>query len=97
MSKKFKNIDEFFNNKDRDKSKCLNIIDKDFISEKASNISPEIITSYLCEQGFSSMIYVKNKYTSTLKDLDNRMLLKLSNIQPNFNKLCSTIQSQPSH
>ena len=46
MSKKFKNIDEFFNNKDRDKSKCLNIIDKDFISEKASNISPEIITSY---------------------------------------------------
>ena len=41
MSKKFKNIDEFFNNKDRDKSKCLNIIDKDFISEKASNISPE--------------------------------------------------------
>jgi len=43
------------------------------------------------------MIYVKNKYTSTLKDLDNRMRLKLSNIQPNFNKLCSTIQSQPSH
>ena len=41
MSKKFKNIDEFFNNKDRDKSKCLNIIDNDFICEKASNISPE--------------------------------------------------------
>ena len=40
MSKKFKNIDEFFNNKDRDKSKCLKFIDNDFICEKASNISP---------------------------------------------------------
>ena len=41
MSKKFKNINEFFNNQGRDKSKCLNIIDNDFINETASNISPE--------------------------------------------------------
>jgi hypothetical protein len=67
------------------------------LSDRALKFVMPFITSYLCEQGFSSMIYVKNKYTSTLKDLDNRMRLKLSNIQPNFNKLCSTIQSQPSH
>ena len=41
MSKKFKNINEIFNNQGRDKSKCLYIIDNDFINETASNISPE--------------------------------------------------------
>ena len=41
MSKKFKNIKEFFKNQEIDKSKCLNIIDNDFINETASNISPE--------------------------------------------------------
>ena len=41
MSKKFKNIKEFFNNQGKDKSKCLNIIDNDFINETVSNISPE--------------------------------------------------------
>ena len=55
------------------------------------------VTSYLCEQGFSSMLYVKNKYTSQLKDLDNRLRLKLTNIEPDFMKLCSLIQSHPSH
>ena len=67
------------------------------LSDRALKFLLPFITSYLCEQGFSSMIYVKNKYTSTLKDLDNRLRLKLTNIQPNFNKLCSSIQSQPSH
>ena len=50
----------------------------------------------LCEQGFSSMLYVKNKYTSQMKDLDNRLRLKLTNIEPDFAKLCSSLQSQPS-
>ena len=36
----------------------------------------------LCEQGFSSMLYVKNKYTSQMKDLDNRLRLKLTNSEP---------------
>ena len=35
MSKKFKNINEFFNNQGRDKSKCLNIIDNDFINKNS--------------------------------------------------------------
>jgi hypothetical protein len=55
------------------------------------------ITSYHCEQGFSSMLYVKNKYTSQLKDLDDRLCLKLTNIEHYFTKLCSSIQSQPSY
>ena len=51
----------------------------------------------LCEQDFSSMLYVKNKYTSQMKDLDNRLRLKLTKIEPDFAKLCSSLQSQPSH
>ena len=67
------------------------------LSDRALKFIMPFITSYLCEQGFSSMLYVKNKYTSQLKDLDNRLRLKLTNIEPDFTKLCSSIQSQPSH
>ena len=39
----------------------------------------------------------KKKFTSQMKDLDNRLRLKLTNIEPDFAKLCSSLQSQPSH
>jgi zinc finger BED domain-containing protein 5/7/8/9 len=42
------------------------------LSDRALKFIMPFVTSYLCEQGFSSMLYVKNKYTSQLKDLDNR-------------------------
>ena len=67
------------------------------LSDRALKFIMPFVTSYLCEQGFSSMLYVKNKYTSKLKDLDNRLRLKLTNIEPDFEKLCSSIQFQPSH
>ena len=67
------------------------------LSDRALKFIMPFVTSYLCEQGFSSMLYVKNKYTSQLKDLDNRLRLKLTNIEPDFMKLCSSIQSHPSH
>jgi len=67
------------------------------LSDRALNFIMPFVTSYLCEQGFSSMLYVKNKYTSQLKDLDNRLRLKLTNIEPDFAKLCLSIQSHPSH
>ena len=51
------------------------------LSDRALKFIMSFITSHLCEQlinlcdqivltYFSSMLYVKNKYTSTLKDLD---------------------------
>ena len=49
-----KNIEDYFGEKNRDKSKCKNI-------------------------------------------LDLRLRLKLTNIDPDFEKLCSSIKSQPSH
>ena len=39
-----KNISDFFGHKNRDKSKCLNIIDQDFIAETVANISPAKIS-----------------------------------------------------
>jgi hypothetical protein len=36
-----KNIADFFGEKQQDKAKCKNILDFDFVNEKASNISPE--------------------------------------------------------
>ena len=50
-----------------------------------------IRSSNLCEQGFSSMLYVnvKNKYTSQVKDLENKLRLKLTNIEPDFTKLAT--------
>jgi hypothetical protein len=36
-----KNIADFFGEKKQDKTKCKNILDFDFVNEKASNISPE--------------------------------------------------------
>ena len=49
--------------------------------------------SFIKEERIRKM---KNKYTSQLKYLDNRLRLKLTNIEPDFTKLCSSIQSQPS-
>ena len=54
------------------------------LSDRALKFIMPFVTSYLCKQGFSSMLYVKNKYTSQLKDLDNRLRLKLTNIEPDF-------------
>ena len=61
------------------------------LSDRAVKFIMAFFTSYLCEQGFSSMLYVKTKYTSQLKDLDNRLCLKLTKIEPDFEKLCSSI------
>ena len=39
-----KNIADFFGEKKQNKAKCKNILDYDFVNEKASNISPEKLT-----------------------------------------------------
>ena len=44
-------------------------------------------TSYLCEKGFSSMIYFKYEFRAKLIDLDANLRLKLANIIPDFKKL----------
>ena len=50
-----------------------------------------------CKQGFSSIIYLKNKYGSRISDLDLNLRLKLTKIQQDFTKLTASKQSQCSY
>lgn len=56
-------------------------------------------STYICEQTFSNMNYIKNKLRSQLNDisLDACLKLKTTNYSPDLNKLCSEIQTQKSH
>nr|XP_022907179.1 zinc finger BED domain-containing protein 5-like [Onthophagus taurus] len=49
-------------------------------------------TTYLCEKGFSSMLYIKSTYRNKL-DLEP----DLSNVEPNIDKLSKNMQQHPSH
>jgi hypothetical protein len=46
-------------------------------------------TTYLCEQTFSKMKYIKSKYRSTMTDKHLESILKIgtSNIQPQFDRI----------
>ena len=67
------------------------------ISDRALKFIMPFITSYLCEQGFSSMLYVKNKYRTKIINLDSNIRLRLKKIQPDFENLCASKQFQISH
>ena len=56
-------------------------------------------STYLCEQSFSVMNYLKNEQRSRLTDesLQSQMKLKVSSYQANVDVLCSEIQGQISH
>lgn len=53
-------------------------------------------TTYLCENGFSAMLYIKNVYRNKL-NVEPDLRLYLSNTEPDINKLCGNTQAQPSH
>ncbi|KAK9533216.1 hypothetical protein VZT92_008353 [Zoarces viviparus] len=56
-------------------------------------------STYLCEQIFSSMNYIKSKYRSRLTDdsLQSCLKLKVTSYSPDIEKLCSDVQKQKSH
>uniref|UniRef100_A0A8C5A3P1 DUF4371 domain-containing protein n=1 Tax=Gadus morhua TaxID=8049 RepID=A0A8C5A3P1_GADMO len=54
-------------------------------------------TTYLCERGFSSLIYLKNKYRSRLQPEADMTLCLTTSIRPRLDKLCATHQGQTSH
>ena len=64
------------------------------MKDRALNFIMLFVTSYFCEQGFQSMLHVKNKKTLQLKYLDNSLRLKVTNIEPDFAKLCSFIKNR---
>ncbi|KAK0139586.1 General transcription factor II-I repeat domain-containing protein 2B [Merluccius polli] len=56
-------------------------------------------STYLCEQLFSSMNFIKNKHRSRLVDesLQACMKLKVTSYSPDIGKICSEVQTQKSH
>uniref|UniRef100_A0A8C5GFF6 Uncharacterized protein n=1 Tax=Gouania willdenowi TaxID=441366 RepID=A0A8C5GFF6_GOUWI len=54
-------------------------------------------TTYLCESGFSSLTYLKNKYRSRLQPEADMTLCLTTSISPRLDKLCATHQGQTSH
>lgn len=56
-------------------------------------------STYRCEQAFSSMKLIKSKTRSRLTDsnLKNCLLLSVTNLTPNIEKLAKAKQSQKSH
>ena len=56
-------------------------------------------STYVCEQLFSNMNYIKNRYRSRLTDdsLQSCVKVKVSSYSPNVQMLCAEIQDQKSH
>ena len=53
-------------------------------------------STYLCEQGFSTLLNIKRKLRSRL-DVEPHLVLCLSNTTPRIEKLICNKQAQPSH
>ena len=67
------------------------------ISEKALEILLQFCTTYLCEQGFSRSVLIKNEKRSCLKEIDWELRVALSITEPNIQRLSSLRQRQASH
>lgn len=66
------------------------------ISNNAVKVLIGFSTTYLCERGFSSLTYLKNKYRNKL-NVEDDMRLYLTKFQPNIEELCKMKQAHPSH
>lgn len=55
--------------------------------------------TYLCEQVFSSMNFIKSKYRSrlTTESLQSCLKIKVSSYSPDIGMICSDLQKQKSH
>ena len=67
------------------------------LSRIALNLLLPFSTTYLCEQGFSTLMHMKTKERNRLKSVDNQMRVCLSGIVPRFELLVENHQMQESH
>ncbi len=67
------------------------------LSKSAANYLIPFATKYLCENAFSCLVFIKNKYRNTLKNVENELRLALTQIKPDIQSLCERKQSDPSH
>lgn len=67
------------------------------LREEAIKYLTVLASTYLCEQGFSSLIYTKNKYRSKLNNIEDDLRLAIAKIPPRVALLVRKMQAQPSH
>ena len=57
------------------------------LAEKTQVVLLTFSTDYLCEAGFSFLVYLKNKYQNWLETAENDLRVAWSNRQPQYEKL----------
>ena len=55
-----------------------------------------LLTTYYCESGFSTMLYIKNKYRNRLQ-LEDDLRVAFSKIEPLFEQILSTKRQHVSY
>ncbi|CAG4990207.1 unnamed protein product [Colias eurytheme] len=66
------------------------------LAREALKLLMPFATSYLCELTFSSMVDIKTKKRNRLQ-LENDLIINVSKIAPQFDKLLKNKQAHPSH
>lgn len=62
------------------------------LSAAALRILIPFATTYLCESGFSTLIYIKNKYRNSIVNIEDKIRPALSKIEPRFDLLLAKMQ-----
>jgi hypothetical protein len=66
------------------------------LSTQALQLLIPFVSTYLCENTFSHLLYTKNKYRSRL-NVENNLRLKVSNLKPDIDVIVRSKQPQSSH
>ncbi|CAH1113926.1 unnamed protein product [Psylliodes chrysocephalus] len=66
------------------------------LAKEALKLLVAFATSYLCELTFSSMVDIKTKKRNRLQ-LENDLIINVSKVAPQFNKLLKNKKAHPSH
>jgi hypothetical protein len=67
------------------------------LSYKALKVLIPFPTTYLCENVFSVLMYLQNKYRNRLRNVESDLRIQLSEIKSNIEKLVAEMQHRPSH
>lgn len=76
---------------------CKKAISYNGVREIALHYLMLFSTTYLCEQGFSALLIIKNKSRNRLKVTDDIRLALSNNISPRIAELVKKMQAQKSH
>lgn len=92
-----RNCKDAFESYSLEKFWCKKAISYPKIREIALRYLMVFSTTYLCEQGFSALLVIKNKARNRLKVSDDLRVALSNNISPRITELVQKMQAQKSH